>query len=53
MPDIPRRTLERDLEALARSGALKAVGRKKARAYELGPGERTKGTKKSPHAERK
>ncbi|MCC7406234.1 MAG: Fic family protein [Bdellovibrionales bacterium] len=33
LPDIPRRTLERDLEALVRDGKLKAKGEKKARVY--------------------
>ncbi len=41
MPDIPRRTLERDLEVLSKSKALKAIGSKKARVYGLGANSRT------------
>lgn len=35
MPDVPRRTLERDLETLTKMKALMAIGDKKARKYGL------------------
>ena len=35
LPDIPRRTVERDLESLVKSGQLKAKGEKRARVYSL------------------
>ncbi len=35
LPDIPRRTLERDLAILVRKRALKAKGERKARTYRL------------------
>ncbi len=35
-PDVPRRTLERDLETLTKERALKAHGEKKARTYRPG-----------------
>lgn len=38
MPDVPRRTLERDLEKLTKSKALKATGSNKARLYTRGAG---------------
>ncbi len=51
MPDVPRRTLERDLETLTKSKSLKAVGFKKARVYTLGAGPRAKS--KSPRTKKK
>lgn len=35
MPDVPRRTLERDIAALVKKRALKAKGELKARVYQL------------------
>jgi Fic family protein len=35
MPDVPRRTLERDLAALVRKRAIKAKGKNKARTYRV------------------
>jgi len=34
-PDVPRRTLERDLESLCKEKALRAEGKKRARIYKL------------------
>ena len=45
MPDVPRRTLERDLETLTKSKALKAAGSNKARVYTVGTGSRTESKK--------
>jgi hypothetical protein len=36
MPDIPRRTVERDLATLVKKRALKTKGESKARIYSLG-----------------
>jgi hypothetical protein len=35
MPNVPRRTLERDLAALVRKRAIKAKGKNKARTYRV------------------
>lgn len=40
LPDIPRRTLERDLATLVRKRALKAKGERKARTYRLAKWQR-------------
>lgn len=40
LPDIPRRTLERDLSTLVRKRALKASGERKARTYRVGKWQR-------------
>lgn len=42
MPNVPRRTLERDLEKLTKSKILKAAGSNKARVYTLGTEARAK-----------
>ncbi len=40
LPDIPKRTLERDMAALVKKHALKAKGERKARIYSFAKGQR-------------
>lgn len=40
MPDIPRRTVERDVSTLVKKRALKATGESKARIYRLAKGQK-------------